>query len=170
MQAFKWDLHSSKIQIQLARREARYSIVAVIILSLFDTPCPRCRSRLKPKIDVEGKIKVVKFLVSINTRRVHISAHLAFVACVSTVEVLSFLSRSNCKLVGDHFFPSTEQSPWRSFFESIDTEREFICSFYSWCVVQENHRVCIHAHLHKAEILWLKYLKTKREQYIKEYL
>lgn len=131
MQVLKLDLHSPKIQIQFARREARYSIVKVIILFLSDTACPRCRSRLKPKIDVEGKIKVVKFLVSINTRRVHISAYLAFVACVSTVEVLSFPSRSSCKLAGDYFFPGTKQSPWRSFFESIDTEREFICSFYS---------------------------------------
>jgi len=55
-------------------------IVTVIILFLSDAPCPKCRSRLKPKIDVRGKIKVVKFLVSINARRVHISAYVAFTA------------------------------------------------------------------------------------------
>lgn len=70
--------------------EVRYLIVTVIILFLSDAPCPRCRSRLKPKIDVEGKIKVVKFLVSINARRVHISAYVAFAAYVSAAKVLSF--------------------------------------------------------------------------------
>lgn len=101
-----------------SRGGARYLIVTVIILFLSDASCPRCRcrSRLKPKIDVEGKIKVVKFLVSINARRVHISAYVASAAYVSAAEVLSFRSYSCCELVEDDFFPGAKQFPCRSFF------------------------------------------------------
>jgi len=99
-----------------SRGEGRYLIVTVIILFLSDAPCPRCRSRLKPKIDVEGKIKVVKFLVSINARRVHISAYVAFAAYVSVGKILSFRWYSSRKFIGDYFFPGVKQSPCRSFF------------------------------------------------------
>lgn len=135
MQVCKWDLRIPKIHIQLARREARYLvIVAVIILFVSDASCPRCRSRLKPKIDVEGKIKVVKFLVSINARRVHISAYVAFAAYVSVVEVLSFRPVFKPRASRGRLFPRCENNPLAVHFsKSIDTEPEFICSFYSWC-------------------------------------
>lgn len=108
--------------------------------------CPECRSRLKPKIDVGGKIKVVKFLVSINARETgpYISAYVAFASHpvgVLAEEVLSCRSRSQTRAHADHSFPGAKQSPCRSFFWKYRHRAEIYLLFLQVDIVQGYHRV-----------------------------
>jgi len=121
-----------------SREEGRYLIVTVIILFL-SAPCPRCRSRLKPKIDVEGKIKVVKFLVSINARRVYISAHVCVRYLCLSRESVVFLIVFKPQACRGRLFSRRETIPLPFIFLKVSTSNENLFAPFKVDVVQENH-------------------------------